>query len=143
MLPKLVSKFFSNSFKEVLPALPVTDIIFAKVCSLLSSANLFKKVIGFFTFIIFFLFFLIDENGTMQPAPFLIAILTKLLPLLFFPLIVKNKLSFFIVLVSIRDLQNLNFVFYLKFFLEIIDFDYIVFFLKIFLVFLFFLQYFV
>ena len=48
----------------------------------------------------------------MHPAPFCIALEMKLFPSLFFPFIVKNKLSFLIVLVSIES--PLKLIFYLR-----------------------------
>ena len=46
----------------------------------------------------------------MHPAPFCIALEMKLFPSLFFPFIVKNKLSFLIVLVSIESPLKLIFL---------------------------------
>ena len=70
--------------------------------SLFNLANVFKKVIVSSTLIIFLLSFFKIFVEITQPALFLIASLINLFPLFFFPLIAQNKLSFFIVLVSIE-----------------------------------------
>tara|TARA_A100000164_G_scaffold348946_1_gene351518 strand:- start:378 stop:587 length:210 start_codon:yes stop_codon:yes gene_type:complete len=57
VFPKFCNKSLIKFFKDVLPALPVTAIIFAKESFLLNFAKLFKNKIEFLTVIIFLLFF--------------------------------------------------------------------------------------
>ena len=71
--------------------------------------------------LIIFLFFLLLNEETAQPAPFFNASLMKLFPSLIFPLIAKNKFSFFRVLVSIESPLKLTDFEILIIFLE---FDY-------------------
>ena len=116
VLPKCCNKSLIKFFKDVFPALPVIDIILALLCSRLSLAKLFKKKIVSLILIIF-LFFLLLLVEITHPAPFFSASLTYLFPSLFFPFIAKNKLSFFIVLVSIESpLKLTKFFFFIIFF---------------------------
>ena len=112
VFPKFCNKSLIRFFKDVLPALPVTAIIFAKVSSLLDFAKLFKNEIEFLRVIIFLLFLFVILEEITQPAPFFNAVSINLFPLIFFPFIAKNKFPFLIVLVSMeRPLKLSDFFF--------------------------------
>ena len=103
-----------KSFKEVLPALPVIAIILARLYFLFNFAKLFKNIVVSLTLVIFLLFFLSEE--TTHLAPLLKASLINLFPSLFFPLIAKNKLSFFMLLDQSgpRKFIDFSFLLFLK-----------------------------
>ena len=86
-----------------MPTLPVIPIILAEEFFRIILAKLFNEEKVFFTFIkLFFGIFFIFLLTTTLQASFDIASFTKLCPSVFFPLIAKNKLFFFIVLVLIE-----------------------------------------
>ena len=107
-----------------MPALPVIAKIFALVKSLFIEAKRFRKLISSFTRIVFFLYFFFNFEETIYFAPFFKASFMKSVPSFFFPLIVKNKLSFLIVLESI-DIP-LKFIIFLLFNNLLQNFDYFV-----------------